>query len=174
MVLVQGMGSLMKGDYLVLVAAGLQGLAAVISKVLTRQFAVGPFVFARNLFSAILFFVIAVRWYGWEHFADAFLPSLWLVMGLYALVVVVIGQLAWYSALRSVAAERVASWSMLTPGLGLLFAWLLLDEVPNLAQWTGGLIILVGMMVTRLGNKAPPPAMLESQLAAAPGAPREY
>ncbi len=134
-------------------SVALQALAAVISRVMLRTCSVQTFVFLRNFVSAVVFFWIAVYLYGFEHFADAFSGGLWIAMTVYALVIVVIGQIAWYKALAGLPASTVAGWSMLFPFFAIFFAYLLLGEVPKTIQWIAGGIIVVGMVVGRWGSK---------------------
>jgi drug/metabolite transporter (DMT)-like permease len=50
---------------------------------------------------------------------------------------------------------RLASFVALLEVLaGLLFAWLLLDQVPALVQVAGGVLVLVGIVVVKLGEPA--------------------
>ncbi len=99
--------------------------------------------------SAIVFFGIAVSLYGFQHFAEAFGPGLWLVMTIYAFVVVVLAQLAWYRSLATLPATTISNWSVFTPVISIAFAYAILGEVPVWPQVMGGGIILVGIVVTR-------------------------
>jgi len=139
------------GEAYVIAAAILQGVAAILSRRTLDGCRLGTFVFVRNFFSAVVFFAIGTAYYGVEHFAHAFGPRLWVVMTFYGAVVVAIGQSAWYRSLARLPASTVASFSMTAPLLGILFAWLLLGEVPSAIQWGGAAVIFAGMVVTRLG-----------------------
>ena len=150
--LVQGMGHLAIGDGYVMLAALLQALAAHVAKRTLEHTTVGAFVALRNGASALIFFVIAVVLYGFEHFQHAFRPGLWPVMLAYALVAIVLAQVGWYSAICRAPGERVAGISLLSPFFGVFFAWLLVGENPSAAQWTGGAIIAVGMAIARRGK----------------------
>lgn len=150
--LIQGMGQLQQGDYLVLLVASLQALAALNAKAVLKKTSLALFVFARNLGSAVIFFVVAMVLFGPSHFSEAFGPGLWVAMTVYALVVVVLGQLAWYHGLLNLPASVVSNLSLSSPLFGVLFACLLLEERPGMAQWLGGGIIVVGMTLTQLGK----------------------
>ncbi|MEM7305454.1 MAG: DMT family transporter [Planctomycetota bacterium] len=156
LVLFQSDWALMRGELFVLGAAVLQGVAAIVSKRTLEHISLGGFVFFRNLISAVLFFAVGAFHYGLEHFADAFGPELWLMMTVYAAVVTVGGQLAWYRSIDTLPARDVANGSMLSPVLGILFAYLLLHEVPSSVQWAGAAIVFAGMVLTRLGGSQPP------------------
>ena len=87
-------------------------------------------------------------------------------MLVYGLGVVAVSQIACYRSLRVLDPSTVASWSMISPVLAIFFAYLLLREGPGLAQIIGGAVIAVGMVVSRLGARKPPPEMGEGRLAA--------
>ena len=54
--------------------------------------------------SGTIHFGLGLWLFGLEHFAHAFGPRLWIMMTLYAAVIVVIGQLAWYRSLARLPA----------------------------------------------------------------------
>jgi drug/metabolite transporter (DMT)-like permease len=170
LVLFEANFTLMKGHLLIIGAATLQALAACLSRIVLRTCSLPAFVFLRNFVSAIVFFSIAVYFYGFGHFAEAFAGSLWIAMSIYALVIVVIGQLAWYRALAELPSSTVSKWSMLFPFFAVLFAYLLLGEIPTAIHWIAGAIIVAGMLVSRSGERAEEAmedTMSEKNLAAA-------
>ena len=116
-------------------------MAACASRVALEHTALPAFLFIRTTASAITFFAIATTLYGIHHFAEAFAPDFWLVMTAYAGLVTVMGGLAWYKAIKELTPAVVAGAQVLSPFLGILFAFALLGEIPSLAQWIGGGII---------------------------------
>jgi drug/metabolite transporter (DMT)-like permease len=173
LVIVQGMGSFTRGDLYVILAATLQGLAACASKICVGGMPLRSFVFVRNAGSAIVFFVIAIKLYGPGHFAEAFGPGLWVVMGVYGLGVVALGQLAWYRSLERVRPATIAALAMCSPAVAILFAIALLGELPTGAQILGGVIIAAGMVVAGRGRSGEQPetGATEASLAGAPPVP---
>lgn len=169
LVLIQSMYRLMLGDLLVIAAAAGQGYSVCISKQNLALVGRNALVVARTLGSAMVFFTVAVSLFGFDHFAAAFGPGLWLVMTIYALISVVLAQFAWYKALDTVPDVSVAKGLMLQPVLGIVFAFLLLGEVPHTTQWIAGGIIFLGMLVSDEHPKERPPAAscLEQRLKAA-------
>ncbi len=153
LVLFENNFTLMRGHVLIIVATILQAVAAVISRIMLRTCSVQTFVFLRNFMSAVVFFWIAVYLYGFGHFAEAFSGGLWIAMTVYALVIVVIGQIAWYKALAGLPSSTVATWSMLFPFFAVFFAFVLLGEIPKTVHWIAGGTILAGMLVSRWGSK---------------------
>src|SRR4051794_6467175 len=54
--------------------------------------------------------------------------------------------------------SRLSSFvALLEVVAGVTFAWLLLDQLPNTAQFAGGMLIVAGVIVVKLGERAPAP-----------------
>lgn len=138
------------GQLLVLASTVFFALTEFISKAVLRECSIQAYVFFRNLASAVIFFSTAVYLFGFEHFGEAFAGDLWLLMVAYAAVAVVAAQLAWLHAAPVLPTQTVANSQLVNPGFSLLFAYLLLNEVPTLLEWTVMGVILVGMLVPRL------------------------
>ena len=167
LVLVTGMGQVARGDWLVIGSTALFGLAACTSKLALRHLCVQTFVFLRNFASAIVFFCVALIYYGPAHFGDAFGPELWLAMLVYGGAVVVLAQLAWYRALNDLPSATIGTWANLTPVLALFFAAVLLGERPGLAQSIGGVVIIAGMLIAGRDKRPMTEGSMENSLAAA-------
>ncbi len=149
------------GDMIVVGAAAIYAIAVVMSKEALKLFSVGAFLFARNFFSAVLFFFLAIYLYDVDHFIDAFEGSLWRLMAIYALVIIVVGQFLWYKGLKTVEASVVSNLTLLHPFLTLLFAFLLLGEAPDIYQTTAIVIILMGMLIAKIKVKSKDNEMLQ-------------
>jgi drug/metabolite transporter (DMT)-like permease len=127
------------------------------------------FIFIRNLLGSVAFFCIALILYGPHHFMDAFSPSLWAVMFVYAAIVVVLGDLSWFKALATVSSARLSSWSTMTPVLGIFFAFVLLGEIPDVPQTVAAVVIVSGMLIAQIRTKdsTAAPHLMEKALAGA-------
>lgn len=141
------------GDMIVLVAAAVEACAIVISKKTLKFCSLRTFLFVRNFFSAIAWFLLAMQLYGPHHFSEAFQPSLWLLMTFYALVVIVLGQFMWYRGIKTASPNVVSNLTMLSPFLTLSFAFLLLSETPDLYEGVALGVILLGMIVAKIRTK---------------------
>jgi drug/metabolite transporter (DMT)-like permease len=137
------------GELLVLGSTVFFALTEFISSEVLKACSIQAYVFFRNLVSSAIFFTTAVYLFGFEHFADAFAGDLWLLMMAYAAVAVVAAQLAWLNAAPVLPAQTVANSQLLNPGFSLLFAYLLLHEVPTALEGTVMGVILVGMLIPR-------------------------
>lgn len=152
-VFVKEMYMFRNGDYIVLIAAAVEAIGIVISKKILSFCSLRTFLFARNFFSAIGFFVVALKLFGLHHFQDAFQTELWTLIAIYALVVIVLGQYMWYKGIKSASSETVSSLTMLTPFLTLFFAFLLLSETPDIYESCAIGLILLGMIITKIKSK---------------------
>ncbi|MFT4667096.1 MAG: drug/metabolite transporter (DMT)-like permease [Gammaproteobacteria bacterium] len=138
------------GDYIILIAAVVEAFGIVVSKKILTFCSLRTFLFARNFFSSIGFFIIAIYLFGFHHFQDAFQTELWGLIAIYALVVIVLGQYMWYKGVKSASSETLSSLTMLSPFLTLLFAYILLYETPDFYEWCAIGLILTGMVITRI------------------------
>ena len=87
----------------------------------------------RTFFGAIIFFTIAVKIFGFEHFNDLASPFLWKWMLLYSGLIVVAGTYSLTRALQLVDSNELAVSNTFLPIAGIVFAFLILGEIPNKA-----------------------------------------
>ncbi len=140
-----------RGDILTLAAALVTALANVASKVGLQSIPLGFFLIFRNLVGALVFFVLAIALYGPDHFQEISTPFLWGWMTIYALVIVVIGQFAWFVGIKNTPLSTIALINAGNPLIAIVIAFILLGEAPTHAQYIGGSVIFVGIL---LGLKA--------------------
>jgi drug/metabolite transporter (DMT)-like permease len=68
--------------------------------------------------------------------------------------------------------SRLASFvALLEVVAGVVFAWLLLGELPHVPQLVGGLLVLAGVVVVKLGEPAPLAAVESTATPAATAGP---
>ena len=82
---------------------------------------------------------------------DVFSPFLWKWMRVYGAVIVVLGQLFWLKGLRATTVSESSLAGSFTPVVSILAAYLVLGEVPTLAQYIGGSVIIFGIFLTQVG-----------------------
>jgi drug/metabolite transporter (DMT)-like permease len=73
----------------------------------------------------------------------------WLSMIFSGLGALVLAYLLWYHGVRVLGPTRTAMYANLQPAIALIFAWVLLSEVPNPVQWIGALGIITGLLLAR-------------------------
>lgn len=146
-----------QGDILILCSTLVYTLTALIGRIaLAEKCSLPVVVFTRNFVSAIVFFIIAILLFGFSHFGDAFSGQLWIVMSIYGLVVVVLAQLLWYSALKRLDSKTVGGLTSLSPIFGIGYAYFLNGESPSQVQLSALVIILLGLLISNIGKKKPP------------------
>lgn len=138
-----------RGDLLILLSAVVYAASSTLGKLmLSQQTNLQMIVFSRNFISSIIFFVIANLVFGPEHFTDVLAGQLWIVMLVYALIIIVLAQFLWYAALEKLSSQTVGKWTALSPVFGVSYAFLLNGERPSVAQLLAFLVIMTGIVVT--------------------------
>ncbi len=141
------------GELLTLIAAVFKAIANLISKVSLQQIPLGIFSCFRMLLGTVVFFCLAISLYGPEHFMDVTSPFLWQWIFIYSAVIVVAGQWFWFNGLSRSTAGEVSLATAFNPIAGILAAYFLLEEVPTVAQYIGGGVILGGIILNQIGIK---------------------
>ena len=139
-----------RAELYVLIAAVFKVVANLISKMSLQQIPLGIFSGFRMLVGTIVFFVATIILYGAEHFMDVTSPFLWQWMLLYSAIIVVGGQLLWFSGLKRSNASEVSFATAFNPLAGILAAYVLLGEIPTKAQYIGGAVILCGIVLNQI------------------------
>jgi len=68
-----------------------------------------------------------------------------------AFIVTTVGYVLWGRLLNRHAVSKVAPLSLMVPVVGLLSAWLFLDENLVFLQWLGGAVVLMGLAINIFG-----------------------
>lgn len=139
------------GELLIAIAALALAISTIISKERLSHVPLGIYSIVRTALGTAVFFVAALVIYGNHHFMDALSPFLWRWMLLYGVVIVVVGQSLWTAGLRASTVSTASIVSSFTPIAGILAAYLVLGEAPTLAQYLGGSVILIGIVLSQVG-----------------------
>ncbi|MEA5500068.1 DMT family transporter [Limnoraphis robusta Tam1] len=140
------------GEFMVAMGAVSAAVATIISKVSLRNISLGFFNLYRNFLSTIIFFIIVVSLFGFSHFMDVFSPFVWQWMLLYSAVIVVGGQFCWFSGLKKSSTSEISLANSFAPLAGVLASYLILGEVPTTAQYLGGSVIILGIILNQIGS----------------------
>jgi drug/metabolite transporter (DMT)-like permease len=139
------------GTGLVIIAATIQSFNTIIDQSRLKHIPIGLVNIIKTSFSTVVFFIFAVQLFGIEHFQDAFSPFLWQWMLFYSLILVVFGQLLWLQGVRNTSGSEVSLVNALTPVASIIAAFLILGEIPTKSQYIGGIVILIGIIITQIG-----------------------
>ena len=144
------------GDLFIIASAFVYAATSLIGKwMLAGDVPLRTVVFTRNAVSSVIFFLVANVLFGPGHFADAFSGRLWIVMAIYALIVIVLSQFLWYAALGRLDSRVIGRWSSISPLFGVLYAFLLNGERPTEVQLLSFVVIMVGIAITTLRPATP-------------------
>ena len=147
--------TLTKGDLLILASTIIYAIVTLMSKRLLPETGLPTLLFARNFFSAIVFFIIANVIFGPAHFGDVFYGPLWIIMVVYALIIIVTSQFAWFRAIEALPPASIAKWTVFTPILAVGYAYFLNGERPSLVQISALAFIILGLVVSNIGSFFP-------------------
>lgn len=102
--------------------------------------------------SAILLpWAAATESWGDVHFTTTMLEAL-----LWAVFVVSLGgYLLWFTMLKASDASAASAWMFLTPPLGLLMGWLILDERLEWSDFIGVIPVVIGIVLVTYASKTP-------------------
>lgn len=162
------------GELLTLIAAVFKAVSNLISKVSLEQIPLGIFNVYRMVVGTVTFFFATIILFEPSHFMDVTSPFLWQWMLLYSAVIVVGGQLAWFTGLKHSTASEISLATAFTPLAGVLAAYVILGEAPTIAQYIGGAVILLGIALNQVGvqrlnltapEQQPTPSEMEEAIA---------
>lgn len=149
-----GMGSsLMIGipELMILGSAIALAFSSIISKIKLQKIPLGIFTIFRTTTGTIIFFIVAMHIFGSQHFMDVFSPFLWQWMLVYGIIIVVGGQICWFQGIKNTTASDVSLMSSFSPLAGILVAYFILGETPTMAQYIGGIVIILGIILSQVG-----------------------
>ena len=153
-VLTTNMYQINLGDLMIIGSAIIYAAIAVIGKlVLSKDCSLRLVVFSRNFISSVIFFIIASYLFGPSHFSDIFSGQLWIIMSIYALIVIVLAQLFWYASLNKLDSQTVGKLTIMSPIFGVTYAFLINGERPSKSHFLAFVIITIGVFISSLGKK---------------------
>jgi drug/metabolite transporter (DMT)-like permease len=142
------------GELMAVSGAIFLSIATIVTKKHLKNVPLGIHNTVRTGLGTIVYFCLAVWMYGFNHFMDVLSPFLWQWMLLYGTVIVVIGQSCWNAGLRASSIATASLVGSFAPIVGILAAYLILGEVPTRAQYSGGMVILLGLFLSQVGIRA--------------------
>jgi drug/metabolite transporter (DMT)-like permease len=139
------------GELLAAVGSVALSISIIITKKHLLQIPAGIYSIFRTALGTVIFFFLALKLYGSDHFMNAFSPFLWRWMLLYAAIIIVVGQSFWIRGLKACTVSMASLASSFIPIIGILAAYLILGEAPTQAQYLGGSVILFGIFLSQVG-----------------------
>lgn len=139
------------GEILAALGAIAFASANIISKLSLRQISLGIFTIFRTGVGTIIFFIVVVILFSFNHFIDVFSPLVWKWMAIYSIIIVVGGQIFWFQGLKLTTAADVSLANSFNPIASILLAYLILGEIPTKGQYIGGIFIILGIIIHQIG-----------------------
>jgi drug/metabolite transporter (DMT)-like permease len=139
-----------KGEIFTIIAAIFLAISSLISKSKLSKIPLGIDTITRTGIGSIIFFFIAMHFYGSGHFMELFSPFLWQWMLVYGGIIVVIGQSFWLKGLKESPVAYSAIISCFHPIAGMAFSYWILAEIPTTAQVVGSVILLLGLLLSQI------------------------
>ncbi|MGD1904039.1 MAG: DMT family transporter [Geitlerinemataceae cyanobacterium] len=139
-----------RGEIYALSGAIVAAISTIFTRTALKNVPIGIFAIVRTMIGAAVFFVVVLILFEPGHFMDVFSPFLWQWMLVYGGLVIVGGQLCWFTGLKVSVASEVSLASSFAPIAGVLAAFLLLGEAPTTAQYIGGAVIVIGIVCTQI------------------------
>jgi len=147
-------GSDLDGVLLSLLAAATYAIGVVCQKVLLRRLS-GLEV---TTYACWIGVVVCLPWAGdLVDVVEQSDSSTLLLIGYLGLFPTALAFSTWAFALRYTDAGKQALTTFLVPAIAAVMAWLLLDEVPPALAFVGGILCVVGVLVTRKKPRVPVP-----------------
>ncbi len=121
--------------------------SAIVARRALKRIPMGIFSIYRTALGAAMYFSLISVLEGPEQFQDLFSPVLLSWIWVYAIPVVVIGQLAWFFALKYARAGDMSLATAISPLAGIVFAMILLGENPGAGFLPGAALIVMAVCV---------------------------
>ena len=139
------------GELFAAIGAIVLALSTILGKKRLSKVPLGLYSIVRTGLGTVIFFILALVLYGHNHFMGVLSPFLWQWMLLYGVIIVVIGQSFWLIGLRASSVSTASIVGSFSPIVGIVAAYLILGEVPTHAQYIGGSVILLGLLLSQMG-----------------------
>ncbi|NJM48623.1 MAG: DMT family transporter [Alkalinema sp. RU_4_3] len=146
--------SLGTGELLTIGSAVLFSTSKIIGKRNLLTVPPGIVMTFRTGLGSVIFFFVALKLYGAGHFAEVLSPFLWRWMLVYGAIIVVVGQFFWTKGFRETPLAVSTLVSCFSPIVSMVCAYWILAEAPTAAQTLGGLILLMGLLISQYRHSA--------------------
>jgi drug/metabolite transporter (DMT)-like permease len=156
-ILVRASGSIspghLKGDLITLLGAMSYAATPIIILPLFRRYSTITVMAAATAFGSGLLLIVGLPELLRQSWAIS--ARAWMAMAYAAFGAGVAGYVLWYEAIRRIGPARIAAFSYLMPPFGVLVAVLLLREAFGPYHLVGGLVTLLGVVLTRWPSRPP-------------------
>ena len=135
------------GGLCIIAATFLISFSVQYSKKVITTVPVGIFSVFRMIVGSIIFFIIVLALFGPAHFIDIFDPFLLEWMVFYGAVIIAFGLYIWYKGIQGTTTTDLSISNAFQPISGVIFAYFILQEIPDFGQIIGGIVIMLGIFI---------------------------
>ena len=112
-----------RGEIFIIFHSLILACSTFLSSTFLSRIHVGIFTVFRTFVGAIIYFFTTIILFGASHFMDIFSPYLYKWTIIYALLIIVVGQLLWYTGLKHLSPQTISLTTSFSPIFGLFFAF---------------------------------------------------
>lgn len=127
--------------------------SSLVARLGLKDIPVGIFMVVRTILGTGIYFALTTCLFGIEIYRDIFSSVLLKWVWIYAIIVIVIGQLLLSFALKHARSGDLSMATSFSPVAALIMAMLLLGEDPGAGLLPGGAIILLSIAIGQCGEK---------------------
>ena len=124
--------------------------SAIVARHALQSIPMGIFSIYRTAVGTVIYFLLISALHGPDEFRDVFSTVMLKWIWVYAIIVIVFGQMAWFFALKYARSGDMALATSFSPVAGILFAMLLLGEDPGPGLLPGGALILLAICIGQM------------------------
>ncbi|WP_294608983.1 DMT family transporter [uncultured Roseovarius sp.] len=123
--------------------------SAIVARKALRCVPMGIFSIYRTTIGTLIYFLLISALQGPQQFQDLFSPVLLKWIWIYAVLILIAGQLTWFVALKYARSDDMSLATSFSPLAGIIFAMVLLGENPGPAFIPGSALILLAICMGR-------------------------
>lgn len=123
--------------------------SALVARITLQRIPMGIFSVYRTTLGTAVFILMTCALHGPQEFQNILSPVLLRWIWLYALIVIVAGQLIWFFALKYARAIDISLATSVSPLISILFAMVILGEKPGPGLVPGAILILIAIYVAQ-------------------------
>ncbi|GAF93440.1 unnamed protein product, partial [marine sediment metagenome] len=117
------------------------------SKKSIKTIPVGIFSVFKRIVGSTIFFLCVLSFFGQEHFSEIFKPFFRIDIAIYMGVIISLGLFVWYKGMTGSTSSNLAIANSFQPVAGVMFAYIIVGEIPSRAQLFGGITIMTGVFI---------------------------
>lgn len=142
-----------KGEVAALVATLSFTVSTIITRTSLKNVPLGIFAIFRTVVGTLIYVLFHIFFSGHHHFGGMFQPVLLKWIWVYAIVIIIFGQLFWNLGLKYADAKDVTLATSFSPLAAIAIAMIILNESPGRGLFPGTMVMVFGILVAQYGRR---------------------